>query len=587
MNESTRQSLSLIFLNGKYKDTCYPVRDGLIVGRGEQADVYVPDFKASRSHARIHCHSDGSLELEDLGSHNGTWVNDHRVSRISLVDRDVISIGTTRLEVVGSDRARSADAITGADDGIGSGPRIVRRLDRSVSPQPSELPRDDFLDALGVPTIAELAEGGAEPIQRLRAKVHHYAIVNDIAKALASTVQLPTLLSRALEIILQVIGADRGYVILVESDTGRQLPGAARRRGQSAEEVIPLQVSHTIIDYVIRERSVVLSSDAALDDRFGLKESIVLHRIRSVLCVPMVHLDRVNGVIQLDTEGSGLGFTDDDVELASVIAPVLAVAVENTRLFEVQQRTIDELRLANSKLLRAQEQLVSKERMAVLGRVTSGLAHEIRNLMGPFMLADLLQSQYPGDERIQEYATLMLEAYGRIGALVEEIRLMARGERPGLDVGSHDLRRTVEAVVRFLKCDQEIRQHQIVVDVEDLGTCRYDELRFKQVLINLIRNAAQAMPGSGEVIVRVRVDPDRVDRVRIEVVDRGTGVPAALKERIFEPFFTTKNEGGTGLGLDLCRGIVERHQGTIHCEDTPGGGATMVVTLPRSGPSDP
>ena len=382
-----------------------------------------------------------------------------------------------------------------------------------------------------------------------------------------------------MDFILDVISADRGHVIRIDPSNGQIIPGAARQKGGKPTDE-PMNVSQTIIDWVIRERTAIVSSDAATDQRFEDKKSIVLYNIRSVMCLPLLHGDNVVGVIQLDSIGSGLGFTEDDVELLSVIAPVLAVAIENTLLYEAQERTIDELREAHQQLLAAQEQLVDREKMAIMGRFTSGLAHEIRNLMGPLLLADLLQSEYPEDEHIQEYTNLMLDAYARIGSLLEEIRMLTQGETVELMLAPHDLGQSIESTIRFARFDQEVRSYELVADCQAITPFCYDEFRIKQVLINLIRNAAQAMLEPGEITVNSYIDPADDQWVLINVIDKGVGISEENVKKIWEPFFSTKGSTGTGLGLDISRSIVERHGGQMACESTLGEGTTMTVRLP-------
>jgi signal transduction histidine kinase len=112
-------------------------------------------------------------------------------------------------------------------------------------------------------------------------------------------------------------------------------------------------------------------------------------------------------------------------------------------------------------------------------------------------------------------------------------------------------------------------------------TCLYDEGSIKQVLFNLIRNAAQAMHEAGEITIRVARDSEAGPRgARIDVVDEGAGIPPELMKRIWEPFFTTRGDRGTGLGLHICRSMVERHRGQIRCRSEPGGGTTVTVLLP-------
>ena len=126
-----------------------------------------------------------------------------------------------------------------------------------------------------------------------------------------------------------------------------------------------------------------------------------------------------------------------------------------------------------------------------------------------------------------------------------------------------------------------MKQHEIGVEVEPgLPLLSVDEQPIRQVLINLIRNAAQAMEQPGTIVLRAHRRPNRRDIVRIEVEDTGRGIPEEIRDRIFEPFFSTNDAEGTGLGLDICRQVIERHSGRIWCESTVGDGTTMIVELP-------
>jgi two-component system NtrC family sensor kinase len=205
--------------------------------------------------------------------------------------------------------------------------------------------------------------------------------------------------------------------------------------------------------------------------------------------------------------------------------------------------------------------------------------------MGPLFLADLLQSEYPDDQNIQEYTNLMLDAYARIGSLVEEIRQLTQGETVELMLAPHNLRESIESAIRFARFDQEVRDYQLISDCADLEPFCFDEFRIKQVLINLIRNAAQAMPEPGEIHVTTQACPDSPDWAIIEVTDTGEGIAPENLEKIWEPFYSTKGPTGTGLGLDISRRIVERHGGQMLCNSTVGKGTTMTVRLPtnRSG----
>jgi len=574
--QPTVPAVSVVVRTGRLKGKRYRLFPGMIIGRGEQAHLYLPDFKVSRQHARIDLTTDG-FGLEDRQSHNGTFVNGEAIDSRFLRDGDIIHIGGTRLEVIYNQPA-PVRSMTPTESEEGA-PTIMSQLDMRTPPTLDTLLSNDYYEALGIPSPDAVKKTAPDLLNKALQKTRNFAIVYGIARTLRQAGGMDELLQQAMDHILKVIQADRAYILQVDPNTGDLLPVVSHHRNYD-EDGGELEVSQSILEWVIREKQAVLCSDAASDQRFQDKGSIVLYNIRSVLSVPMIHADQVIGVIQLDALGGGSDFSEDDLDLLGTIAPLLAIAIENARLFEAQAKTIAELRAAHEKIIKAQEQLVGKEKMAIVGQITAGLTHEIRNLMGPFMLADLLQAEYPDDERIQDYANLMLEAYGRIGSLVEEIRRLVRGEQPNLEMAENDIEKTIHSVLRFARCDQQVQQHRLIPECQTVPSFVYDEGRIKQVLINLIRNATQAMEVPGDIHIRSLMDPDNPQMACVVVADQGAGIPADIQDKIWEPFFSTKDEGGTGLGLDVCKGIIQSHEGTISCESQLGVGTTMTVRLP-------
>jgi len=577
--QPTVPAVSVVVRTGRLKGKRYRLFPGMIIGRGEQAHLYLPDFKVSRQHARINLDLDG-FHLNDCESHNGTFINGEQIGEQVLTDGDVLHIGGTRLEVIYNQPSPVRSVVTPRSET--EMPTIMSQLDMRTPATMDALVTDDFYETMGI-SLDKLNDTDPSIVRKALQKTRNFAIVYGIVRTMKQASNVNDLLEQAMDFILQVIEADRAYMLLVDPHTGDLIPTVSRNRTEEADPE-KLQVSQSILEWVIQEKRAVLSSDASSDQRFQDRGSIMLYNIRSVLAVPIVHNDQVIGVIQLDAVGGGPGFAEEHLDLLGTIAPLLAISVENTRLFEAQATTISELRTAHEKIIKTQEQLVAKEKMAIVGQITAGLTHEIRNLMGPFMLADLLQAEYPDDKRIQDYANLMLEAYGRIGSLVEEIRRLARGEDPELKMTPNSIEETVQSVIRFARCDQLVRQHRLETDCANVPDFMYDDGRIKQVLINLIRNATQAMEDPGDVTIRATVDSKDSSIICITVSDQGKGIPADMLDKIWEPFFSTKDDSGTGLGLDVCRGIIESHHGTIECTSQVGVGTVMTMRLPTTQP---
>jgi len=226
----------------------------------------------------------------------------------------------------------------------------------------------------------------------------------------------------------------------------------------------------------------------------------------------------------------------------------------------------------------ALDQVIQTEKLADLGRLAVGIAHEINNPLAIIAYAmELLQR----DGGLTPFQVEMAE---RIESEIERLKSLTGGllsfssNREGCRrlVALNDL---VEEVLRLVRFELQRQAIQLETEFDELPLVSADPGKLKQVVINLVMNAAQAMQGEGTVTLRTRRDSEGA--VELEVSDTGPGIPVELHEDIFTPFFTTKAEGeGTGLGLYLCRTIAREHGGDIVIGSSPTGGAAFRVRLP-------
>lgn len=250
----------------------------------------------------------------------------------------------------------------------------------------------------------------------------------------------------------------------------------------------------------------------------------------------------------------------------------------------VEARTAD-LRRANLELEAATKQLILSEKLAAVGEITAGVAHEINNPVAVIQgNLDLLR-EIMGD-RATEAATefrLLDEQVHRISLIVSRLLQFARPEEYAGWAERTDTRAAVAdclPLVRHLltRGGVELRQ-----DLQSDRPVLMNRTELQQVLINLIVNAIHAMPEGGTITI-ASADDDRgaTPGVRITVADTGTGMDAATLARIFEPFFTTRPDGGTGLGLAVCRTLIDRQGGEISAQSTPGHGTRFTLWLPEA-----
>lgn len=247
-------------------------------------------------------------------------------------------------------------------------------------------------------------------------------------------------------------------------------------------------------------------------------------------------------------------------------------------------RRLGELETTTRDLRDAQEQIVRTEKLASVGRLSAGVAHEIGNPLAAILgLVELLESgELPPDEA-REFVIRIRNETERIHRIIRELLDFARQGRDAEDDPSAtaDPLAVVREAVALVKPQKAF--HRIDIEVEGASgssRVRGGEARLMQVFLNLLLNAADAIDGAGKIAVRVR---NEGEQVVVELDDDGPGIPAEVREQIFEPFVTTKPVGkGTGLGLAVCHTIVERAGGTITADNLPGRGARFTVRLPLS-----
>jgi signal transduction histidine kinase/iron only hydrogenase large subunit-like protein len=247
---------------------------------------------------------------------------------------------------------------------------------------------------------------------------------------------------------------------------------------------------------------------------------------------------------------------------------------------EQLRRMIDELAVSHRQLASAQEALVQTEKLASMGQLAAGIAHEVNNPLGVvLMYSHLLLDEAPAESPLRPDLEAIVEQTDRAKRIVAGLLNFARQNK--LTLAETDIRELVARVLRSVAIPPTVTV-EVVHEDED-AAAEMDGDQVAQVLINLVNNAVAAMPRGGALTVRTR---NRDGQVRLAVTDTGVGIPPENRGRIFTPFFTTKQEGrGTGLGLAVSYGIVKMHRGDIRVESNPDPsagptGTTFTVTLP-------
>lgn len=260
-----------------------------------------------------------------------------------------------------------------------------------------------------------------------------------------------------------------------------------------------------------------------------------------------------------------------------------ALAFERTAAALAEERDqlaakVRELQASNRRLAEAREGLLRQERLATVGRLAAGVAHEVGNPLGAITgYAELARVKH-GDAGgpLDDYLARISTEAARIDAIVRGLLDFARPS--ALDLAPVSVAAALDAAARLARMQGRFRDVELVVDLPaGLPPVLADERRLVQVFLNLLLNAGDAMHGGGAVRVAGRAAGGEV---AVEVEDSGPGIPPSILPRVFDPFFTTKDPGeGTGLGLAVCHGIMESFGGSIEAGQAPGGGARLTVRL--------
>ncbi len=444
-----------------------------------------------------------------------------------------------------------------------------------------------------------------------------------IGTAVNSTLNLETVLSLVLDYSMEITQAQRGYIFLRQE--GGELAMRLAREPNTASEPASLRpISRSALELAVQKGRVVATLNAQGDDRFSESGSVFALGLQTIVCLPLqtrrettdpstvAPSPHVNGAIYLDSSLPLQYFTRQQQSLLEVMANSAATAIENARLYQaveqqalalqaaadnleglVRQRTAEldqknrELTDKITELQDLQARLVQSEKMATIGTLAGGVAHEINNPLGAITsnVQRILRFSCPEGRHI-ESARLIEEGARRCTSIVE--KLLTYSRKSDSTLAPTDLNTVLDSTLDLL--GHHFRMDNIRLEKQysrlPLTPANHNELA--QVIGNLLINAKDSIRATlndkktfGTIILRTYAD---AEAIYLEVQDDGTGIPPETLPKIFDPFYTSKEVGsGTGLGLYVSLGLIRRYGGDIEVESPPVGGALFRLVLPRIG----
>jgi signal transduction histidine kinase len=505
------------------------------IGRARHNDISFNEPSISKLHARLD-YRDGRFYVEDAGSLHGVYVNASKVRRAELVTGAQVQLGnlTLRYSTLGSEGATAA---------IGQMPWVEQQQ-----------------------------------------------MLLSLVETLNATLVLSQVLEQVLDGVVHITRAERGFLLLVDdSPESARYPTVAglrlrvARPGERATRsaTAGYGISSAIVRQVLETGELVTSSpDPAAETGPVGGSTGAPPRGQSLACFPLrsprssgAGFPNALGVVYVDNAASAEPFGADTLRAAQALVRHAALAIDNAQLFEREQRTIEELQ-------RTQKQLLQSEKLATIGQMSAGIAHELNTpltyIMGNLELLDLQPLSPPQREMLSSIA----RGAERIRALAHRLVAFSRPSREEMTplVVNDVVERSLEL------CRYQLASGRVEVArrlAPGLPPVLGVSNQLETALINIVVNAVHAMGEAGGTLT---VGTSTAGgEVEITVADEGPGIPESIRGSVFEPFVTTKAEGkGTGLGLSTVLMVMERHNGRVSFHTDEQRGTTFRITLPAA-----
>ncbi len=398
-------------------------------------------------------------------------------------------------------------------------------------------------------------------------------------------------INSALRRIGEFAGVDRSYVFLLR-DGGKKMdnthewcadgiePHIQRLKGLSTGAFAWLMSSIKSGKELYVPRVADVPSEAATE-----KKEWELEGIQSLICVPMLYGGQVTGFAGFDSVRAEKTWADDTIALLKIVGEIFSNAQERKRAEEALRESEARYRGLSERLEETVKKKVAEleqaEKLAAIGRMVSTVAHEVRNPLQNIQLGiDAMHQEMRDNEDVAEILEGIDYGVNLLNGIITELLEYSRPVK--LQYSSVSIRDLIEQALKTQAQRLDGINTRLELDRDD-RSISIDAAKFSTVLVNLIVNAVEAMPGGGDLTIRSRFhgtnDEGGAGALRLSVSDTGCGIGGEHLKRVGEPFFTTKTTG-TGLGLPVCKKIIEAHGGSLTIRSKPNEGTTVEILLP-------
>ena len=550
---------SFLVLQGPDQGARFELTDQEVgLGRGVQNTIRIHDTEVSRCHAQLNQIGERYV-LTDLNSSNGTYVNGHAIKSRELSDGDQLQVGRTVLlfSVFSPTESKSAWA----------------QEQVAFLPRHDPQDRSAIVSAAGHQDVPIPSAGDLSKSPSVAPILANLQVLYRISEeSVRPSISLEELLSRVLQLTLEVTGADRGCILLRHPESGELVPEVLRGRQSNDEVSSRMPIPRSIVEYVLQTRQGVRTTDARNETRFTPGESVFQAGVREALCVPMQGRYELLGVIYVDittpseqmilTGAATSRFNEDLLRLLLAIGRQSALAVEDNRY---------------------RQALLKSERLAAVGQTIAILSHHIKNILqgvrGGSYLIDLGLKD-ANQDLVRKGWQIVEKNQDKIYHLVMDMLSLGKERQPALK--RDDVNQIVSDVCELMQ--SRAQEMQVRFDVkldETLPPTQCDGEGIHRAVLNVVTNALDAVEERDirQVLVETTYDPQG-RMFRVIVTDNGPGMTPEQQSRLFNLFESTKGARGTGIGLSVSRKIIREHGGDILVSSTPGVGSRFIIEWP-------
>tara|TARA_R110002096_G_scaffold171490_4_gene344415 strand:+ start:23077 stop:24942 length:1866 start_codon:yes stop_codon:yes gene_type:complete len=554
------------------------------LGRSKENSIRLDDGAVSAHHAVIREMPGGLYLLEDLKTTNGTFVGGAAVQTRTLQEGDKITLGGINLSfstriAEGTPAPGSIGAQTVTASKLRRPSTALHRVKMTVSEELAAVrPTWEMPAQAGATTIETTAKSG-----NLQQDYDRLLAGYELIHAIVGEDDLSVILNQIVNAVIDLMSVDRAAVLLVDPE-GKLVPQVALQKQRSHEE---FKVSTSILNYVVEHRSAVVCSDLGSDERFSSSRSIIMHQVRSAMCVPLLHDGELVGVLHMDSLIANTTFNQESLEVVTTIANTAAYAVRTAMLKE----QIREIQRQQAEAMRAMISGAShfiNNPLAVI-RANLSMFEEWSGTMtqfhteleaDPTKFSDLKTSLGIDfiDEELGPMSKETALSAARIGEIVRALYVFEHQNDPTA-WSEFD----VSELLREVMAEQGTAISAVAtahLQVSPMIVCGVRD-RLKLLVTNLVTNAWQSIePGSPETQWVVASCHVSGRHACIAIDDTGRGIPPENRNRIFAPFDTDRLDGSLGLGLAVAAEVARQHSARLQVREREGGGTRLTLDLP-------